>query len=197
MQFVKDSVQFFYLEFVQWVFVVDIICYVLLLGDGSYVVMEYWGGGGINLLVVMNFSVCECICMVVSEWFYFYCFVKGGKVVCYFINDDVDLMNVDRFVCYLKSDKLGEIVVGELMFGMQGFKFMVFGGIEKDLVIVMYYLGNGVEVKKCWGYFKVWKFGDLMNFGMIIEVKILQVKMKMDSGIEIWVKLVELEFVKL
>lgn len=196
MQLAKDSAQLPYLEFVQRAFVADTIRYVPLPGDGSYAATEHRGGGGINLSAATNSSVRERIRMAASEWFHFYCFAKGGKAVRYPINDDADLTNVDRFACHPKSEKAGEVIAGEPMFGMQGSKSTAFGGIEKDPVIVMYHLGNGAEVKKRWGYPKVWKPGDSTNLGTIIEVKVPQAKMKTDSNTETWVKLVELEPVK-
>ncbi len=193
MQLAKDSAQLPYLEFVQRSFVASTVRYVPLPGNEASAITEHRGGGGINLSAATASGVRERIRQAASEWFHFYCYVRGGRTVRYPINDDADLINVDRLACHPKGERKDEVIIGSPMFGMQGSKSSDYGGIEKDPVITMYHLGTGEEVKKRWGHPKVWTPGDRTNYGTVIAVRVPQAKVQTNDGLETWVKLIELE----
>ncbi len=170
-QIAKESSQLPYLEFVQKAFVANTIRYVPS-AEGINAITEHRGGGGINLSAASNTSVRERIRLAAAEWFRYICVAKGGKAVRYPINDDADLINVDRFACHPKANSNDEVIAGAPQFGIQSTKTSAWGGLEKDPVILMEHLGTGDEVKKKWGYPKVYKAGDLTSAGMIVEVKV-------------------------
>lgn len=194
MNIAKASAKLPYLEYVQQVFVANTIQYIPAT-DGSITAMtQHRGGGGINLSANTASSARENIRLAANEWFKFFCFANKGKTIRYPINDNADLINVDRLACHQQADAGEDVLAKSPMFGIQATRASAFGGIEDDPVIVMTHLGSGAEVKKRWGYPKVYKAGDVTNLGVVIEVKVPLAKIKQDSdGETTWVKLVELE----
>lgn len=195
MRLAKDSVQLAYLDFIQKAFVADTIRYVPMPDDVQLASTEHRGGGGINLSANTDSGVRERIRLAATEWFHFYCFARGGKTVRYPINGNPDLANVERLACHPKAERSDQVLAGSPMFGIEASKSSAYGGIEKDPVIVMRHLGNGDEVRKRWGYPKVFKIGDASEQGTVVELKPPLARVQPAGGIasqEKWVDIKDL-----
>lgn len=192
MKIAKESAQLSYLEYVRQTFAASTISYVAAADGSPGAVTEHRGGGGINLSADSNSSVRDRIREAAVGWFQFFCFATGGRTVRYPINDDADLIHVERLACHPKGANADELIAAAPMFGIQATRANAGGGLVKDPVIIMHHLGTGEEVKKRWGYPKVWKPGDASNLGIVTEVKVPLAKVQAD-GRESWVRLVELE----
>lgn len=193
MKLAKESTDLPYLEFVQWAFVAKTIRYVPDQGHAALATTEHHGGGGIDLSAAGRSGIRGTIRAAADEWFRHFCYGKGGKIVRYPINDNPDLIHVERYACHPKAVSGDDVEITQPIFGIQITTASAFGGLENDPTIVMYHLGTGEEVKKRWGYPKIYKPGDMTNRGMVIEVKVPLAKVAPESGGETWVKLVELE----
>lgn len=188
----KESAQLPYLEYVQQTFVASTIRYVPAVDDSSAAVTEHRGGGGINLSGGSNSTMRDRIRKAAVGWFQPFCFAKDGRTVSYPINDDTDLIPVERLACHPKGANAEEVFAAAPMFGIQTTRAIAGSEPTEGPVILIHHLGTGEEVKRRWGYPKIWKPGDTSNLGMVIEVKVPLAKVQAD-GKESWVRLVELE----